>query len=154
MRVKFYDNNGEPALGYRVERRVDGGEWQEIKFLKVFENYTPGKVGYMSDYDMPGGLQEYRFIGVDKKGNESICSRVCGIKVPYSGVGGVVSENGLEIKVEKGRIIIHAESEGRLQIYGADGITASEVEYLQGDNYVENLAPGLYIINSAKYLVF
>jgi hypothetical protein len=153
VRVKFYDNNGENALGYRAERRIDKGEWKEFAFLKAFEDYTPGKACYLFDHEMPGGFQEYRFIGVAKDGSESIYSRVTGIQVPYSGVGETADESGLLVKVAEGGIIIRADRNGWLLIHGADGSVVREVLYHPGENYVCGLGKGVYIIAGNKYML-
>lgn len=63
------------------------------------------------------------------------------------------AEEELEVVAEEGAVIIKANSNTTANIYGANGALLRCVRINAGENKVEGLAKGLYIINKQKILI-
>ncbi len=151
VRIDFYDNNGETGKGYFVERRIDGGEWEQIAFITP-DDFKHGQLNYYRDFDIIGGLQEYRFRALSYKDTESIYSRVIGIRITNSGVGTIETTDGLKAYVSGGRIIIEADNAGTDILYGIDGQIIRQVTYSAGTTEIE-VPKGVYIFHRHKLIL-
>lgn len=63
------------------------------------------------------------------------------------------AEESLEVVADEGAVIIKANSNTTVNIYGANGALLRCVRINAGENKVEGLAKGLYIINKQKILI-
>lgn len=64
-----------------------------------------------------------------------------------------LAEESLEVVADEGAVIIKANSNTTVKIYGANGALLRCVRINAGENKVEGLAKGLYIINKQKILI-
>lgn len=64
-----------------------------------------------------------------------------------------LAEESLEVVADEGAVIIKANSNTTVNIYGANGALLRCVRINAGENKVEGLAKGLYIINKQKILI-
>lgn len=152
VRIDFYDHNGETAEGYKVERRINGGEWKEIAFITPGNGYKMGQTTFFADKDVVGGFMEYRMKAVSYKGTESIWSRVIGKEVKGSGIEDVdMSE--LTVNARPGGFVIESEESGELTVYAMDGREVRKVHFTEGITTVEGLDKGVYIVGGNKLLV-
>lgn len=152
VRVNFYDTNGETAEGYIVERRIDGGAWKQIAYIRPGVDYKLGKKTYFVDRDMPGGFTEYRMKAVSYKGTESIYSRTIGKQVA-AGVAAVVADDEFAVRCEHGTVVITAEKAGHVDIYAVDGRLVRSLDYPEGSTTIEGLPVGLYFARSHRFFV-
>lgn len=153
VRIDFYDTNGETADGYIVERRIDGGAWEQIAYIRPATDYKMGKKTYFADRDVAGGFMEYRMKAVSYKGTESIYSRIIGKKVVAAGVGDVEVSDEFSVRSEGGSIIINSSESGHADIYAVDGRAVRSVDYTEGSQTVDGLPRGLYFVRGHKVVV-
>ncbi len=148
VRIDFTDPNGETLKGYAVERRVDGGAWQEIDFITPDE-FTHGRYMYFRDFDVVDGFLEYRFKGISYKDTESIYSRVLGVQVRTGAARAPAVRDGLEVYSRGHELIIEADTEGSATLYGMDGRALRTVAYAPGTTAVP-LPAGIYFLAGRK----
>ncbi|MDE6121506.1 MAG: hypothetical protein K2F63_06920, partial [Muribaculaceae bacterium] len=153
VRINFYDINGETGAGYKVQRRINGGEWTEIAIIRPDTDYKVAQSTYFTDKDLVGGFHEYRFKGIAPSGRLSIYSRVIGIEVPVSGIDAAEVGNGLSVFARGGEIVIESESEGRAEVYRPDGRLVRQVDYTPGETTVGGLSSGIYIVAGQKVVL-
>ncbi|MDE6795269.1 MAG: hypothetical protein K2J63_08180, partial [Muribaculaceae bacterium] len=145
-----YDQNGETADHYVVERRVKKGEWEEIAKIYPGVDYKLGKETYYLDKDFLSGLHEYRMKAVSYKGTESIWSRIASANVPESGVEAVEMLAGIRAYVENGSLVIDADNAGQQPLYSSDGRLVSVITYPAGKSSHPLPPSGLYIFGRSK----
>ncbi len=150
VRVSFYDQNGETADHYVVERRVKNGEWEEIAKIYPGVDYKLGKETYYLDKDFLSGLHEYRMKAVSYKGTESTWSRIASANVPESGVEAVEMLAGIRAYVENGMLMIDADNAGQQPLYSSDGRLVSIITYPAGKSSHPLPPSGLYIFCRSK----
>lgn len=153
VRINFYDHNGETADHYTIERRINGGDWEEIASIYPGQDYKLGQETFFLDNNYHIGLNEYRFKAISYKDTESIWSRVVGVNVKDSALDIVNSESGLEISVEDGQLVIDAECEGTLPLYSVDGRLIKIISYPCGLSHHSLPLHGLYFLGSKKIIV-
>lgn len=152
VRVNFYDHNGETAVGYIVERRIDGGPWEQIAYLRPGTDYRQGRNTYFADRDLVGGLMEYRMKAVSYKGTESIYSRIVGKQIE-AGADDIAADSGFTVRTDGDAVIIESDREGRADIYAVDGRLIRSVSYPAGTATIGGLSPGIYFVCGKKIAV-
>ena len=154
VRIDFYDHNGETAVNYIVQRRIDGGKWEQIAVIEPGVDYKMGKSTYFRDFDLVGGRQEYRFKATAYIGGESKWSRVVGIDVPVSGIERINDNgSGFSVYTTGGCLIIESDTDGSCVIYRIDGTVARRVTYTRGQTVVDGLSRGIYIVDGIKAVI-
>jgi len=151
VRIDFYDNNGETGKGYFVERRINGGQWEQIAFITP-EDFKHGKWHYYRDFDIVGGLQEYRFKALSYNGSESIYSRIMGVEVKTDGAVAIEANDGFTAFARDGRIIIEADKPGTKNLYSIDGRILRRITYTAGTTEIE-VPKGVYILHHNKLIL-
>lgn len=152
VRIDFYDHNGETAVGYKVERRINSGEWEEIAFITPGDGYRMARTTYFADRDVVGGFMEYRMKAVSYKGTESIYSRIIGMQVKSSGLETPELSETPEFALRNspGGFTVEADEPGTLAVYCIDGRHIRTVRFAEGLTVVADLPPGFYLVGSTR----
>lgn len=152
VRIDFFDNNGETAKSYTIERRINGVGWHYLATLYAGIDYKVGKNAHFLDYENFGGIQEYRIKATSYKDTESIYSRAVRVNLP-AGINDTNTAPEITItRISPTSFAVSGALPGsKIDIYAIDGrCIASAIADDDGEATSPELPRGLYIVLHTK----
>ena len=131
-----FDTDADEGTGWILNSNGDGFEKTDVVGNNPFHAY------FMTDNDDTAAGAKRLSISTEFVEEEG--TLVSSVKL---------AEESLEVVADEGAVIIKANSNTTVNIYGANGALLRCVRINAGENKVEGLAKGLYIINKQKILI-
>lgn len=131
-----FDTDADEGTGWILNSNGDGFEKTDVVGNNPFHAY------FMTDNDDTAAGAKRLSISTEFVEEEG--TLVSSVKL---------AEESLEVVADEGAVIIKANSNTTVNIYGANGALLRCVRINAGENRVEGLAKGLYIINKQKILI-
>ncbi len=131
-----FDTDADEGTGWILNSNGDGFEKTDVVGNNPFHAY------FMTDNDDTAAGAKRLYISTEFVEEEG--TLVSTVKE---------AEEELEVVAEEGAVIIKANNNTTANIYGANGALLRCVRINAGENKVESLAKGLYIINKQKILI-
>ena len=131
-----FDTDADEGTGWILNSNGDGFDKTDVVGNNPFHAY------FMTDNDDTAAGAKSLSISTEFVEEEG--TLVSSVKL---------AEESLEVVAEEGAVIIKANSNTTANIYGANGALLRCVRINAGENKVEGLAKGLYIINKQKIFI-